>query len=170
MEVDLNLVGAVLCILIGGCVLWFAHSAYRFDRFSRGWPTAAGIVVETRIDEVSGGDDGFRYMPVVAYRYQVSGIEYTSDRMQLGVDRVHGVTNGSHSEAERFLKAFEKGTSVAVKYNPVDPGSSVVIEGFPKHWFTFRVGTGTFFLVWGALLLLKAFDVVDVFSMLPASD
>lgn len=134
---------------VGGLVL--TAREYLRGRATAKWPTTEGVVVETRVEE-SGGGEGFSYKPVVVFRYQVAGAEYTSDRLSFGDD----ITNGSHSEAERLVSALPKGRPVTVRYDPTDPGRAVLVAGVPAGWLKWSAGFSVLSLVMAVVVWFLA--------------
>ncbi len=134
----------VSCLLLGAGVLALAVRDYLRGRASVAWPTAAGVVTATRIEEARLGLK-VRYTPVVRYRYEVGGIEQESDQLALGQD----VTYGSHGAAEKLLMAYAVGSAVHVRYDPTRPRNSVLQPGASASWLLGVFSLGVFFLLIG---------------------
>ena len=93
------------------------------------WIEGEGIVVSGRInsawsvsdDEKGPGSDMYGYTPVVEYKYEVKGVEYTSDRMTM-VERSYS----SEDLAQKILQAHPVGQKVKLYHDPADPSASVL--------------------------------------------
>ena len=116
-------------------------------RAAAGWPTAAGTVTSTRIDEKSALKGGFFYTPVILYRYTVAGMDYHGDRIAFGD------MSGSHLEAEKMLQSYPVGSAIHVHYNPGRPEESVLQTGPDKYLVGTIIGACIFFGA-GCLMLL----------------
>lgn len=64
---------------IGAIVLFRIGPTY----VSSGWPTVIGTVVGSHVGSSSNGE-GTTFSPVIAYTYEVMGIEYSSSKVWAG--------------------------------------------------------------------------------------
>lgn len=93
----------------------------------RGWPTADGIVHESRVERLAtrrtrGGRTTATpfYVPRVIYRFRVGGIDIDAERFG------RSVRSTTFAVVERVVAAFPVGTRVAVHYDPDEPTTAVV--------------------------------------------
>lgn len=115
------LVAALLTVLI-------AWAAVRRGRTMRAWPTADGVVVESRVETTTTRHTGaytrststLFYVPRVIYRFRVEGVDVDGD--QLG----HSVSSTAPAVAERCAASYPVGTRVVVHYDPSEPATAVV--------------------------------------------
>jgi hypothetical protein len=137
----------VLFLLLGVGALALALIGYLRGRTAANWPTAAGVVTGTRIEESASGRGGFVYKPVVLYRYEVSGVEYQGSRIRFQEER----TVSSHSAAEKLLQSYAVSSPVRVRYNPRKPQESVLEPGSSVIWFLFGLVVAFLLIALGAL-------------------
>jgi Protein of unknown function (DUF3592) len=85
---------------------------------SRGWPTAAGRVVQTRYER---GTDG-EYYAAIEFAYDVDGCSYGSEQV---------IQNWPPTErnAGRVLAGYPEGSPIGVRYMPSKPSVGVVRAG-----------------------------------------
>ncbi|MEZ6094752.1 MAG: DUF3592 domain-containing protein [Pirellulaceae bacterium] len=114
------LVIGALMLAFGIYFLWMANST----NWVRVKGEVANVSIKTSIINV--GDAVHRttqYYPNIEYRYAVNGIEYQSDRYQLGT--THQKFN-SREEALEHARAFAVGSAIDVFYDPQSPSSAVL--------------------------------------------
>lgn len=116
-------------------------------RARRDWPTAPGIVIESRIV----GEKAI--VPYVVYSYDVNSIPNlgTSD---LGTP-AFGNKSKRLDEAETLLAKYPVGMPVEVHYNPADPKTSYIVSAVP--WNAYAQSGIWMFLILTAAGLLVAF-------------
>jgi hypothetical protein len=144
------MIAALVLFAVFGCLSLFSAGLgiWRAGEYVRGraaarWPTTTGTVTATRIEETKTYRGGFRYTPVVRYRYAVAGAEYDGNRLAFGDD----AGDGSHSGAERVLQSYPVCTAVLVHYNSGRPGESVLQMGPDAWWLFDPVGWAVGFLL-----------------------
>jgi len=110
--------------LIGGKAIFDMWSA----RASTRWRVTQGRVTDTRIEEAEhtrrawiGYETYYEYLPKVTYTYEAAGSTYTNDLTAFGLSE-----SESRAEAERTVRSYPKGKPVNVRYDPDDPGTSVL--------------------------------------------
>ncbi len=120
-----HLMPAVL-ILVGGSMTLGAIASLFQAIASYGWPATSGNVVGANVEESSGGGESDYTVrtPKLEYAYQVGGASHVGTRITLS-DR----TLGSPAEAAAFLKEFQKGAAVTVRYHPKEPSKCVLRPG-----------------------------------------
>jgi hypothetical protein len=90
-------------------------------------------------------DSGDTYGIKVQYRYTVSGVRYSSDRLRFGA------MSSGDNWADTMLARFPQGRAVTVYYNPRDPAEAVLLQGLESS---------DFFM----LLFLTPFVLVGIFT------
>lgn len=112
---------------------------------SQNWPTTQGQVIATKVVENTDTDsDGYTsvtYTPMVTYRYQVAGQEYTSGKVAFGFRKGYS----SRAKARQALANYSGDAQVTVYYDPSDPVEAVLER---------KVGGSTLSLVLGIAFLL----------------
>lgn len=112
----------LICTALAG---WFIISDYRQIAEARRWPSTQGLVVGSwiDIDRGSGRNRRTRYIPKVNYSYSVGGRTFYNDYIWLTSTQSYS----SRGTAETFLRAYQRGGSVPVFYNPADPQRSALL-------------------------------------------
>lgn len=120
---DIGWIGIFVALLGAGLLLWGLlrrSKANALVRTAQQWPTASGTVMHTDI-VTRGTARNPIFDPVVRYEYEVGGRKYFGDRLRPGYVGV-----GSVAAAQRMLQPYQAGASVAVRYDPADPESSLL--------------------------------------------
>jgi hypothetical protein len=124
---------SLIILLVG-----LAAFGYLWRLGSRGaasvdWPTAAGTVLDSRIDtrfRTGGGDSANRetFLGLVRYRYSVNGHDYESTNRRFP-NPGYGM---NQSEAAEVVARYPADSVVRVYYNPASPAESCLETG--EHW------------------------------------
>jgi hypothetical protein len=98
------------------------------------WPVINGVVAVSTIENMRDGhiteSPGLRFWaPVVEYAYEVGGHQYRGRRIWLEMTRA-----GKQSWAMRFAARYPVGMSVAVHYDPSDPGNAALNVASSYSW------------------------------------
>lgn len=108
------------------------------------WPQTSAII--TRSEVVPAGKGSFR--PAVLYRYQVAGRAYDGHRLYFGNK------TGNHAFAEEGIKAWPVGLETTVRYDPDNPGFSVLsATGDPQAYFQGAGLMAALFVFTGVVLM-----------------
>src|SRR5262245_47532635 len=91
-----------------------------FGLRSRNWPTLRATILATNIKQVRIN----RYVPIVRYRYAVSGCNYEGARMMFGY-----FATPDSAGAERVLSGFGVGSVVDIRVSPAKAQRSVIVPG-----------------------------------------
>jgi len=128
-------VGAVggSALLVNAILLVSIFSTQRKASAARNWPTAAGAVVESRLESRrSSNNRGWVNYPRVVYTYNVGGKPYVSNRVSPGME-VGGVG------APGVIAKYPVGSQVKAYYNPQNPSEAVLEINTPASvkmlWF-----------------------------------
>lgn len=117
---------SVFVIMIGGSVLFFSLLGAADSMGMAEWPSTQGSVVDGIVYSEwfpgSRHSPGYyEYYPRVTYTYNVSGIEYSCDKIW----RVDHLSK-SANEAQGVVNSYPSGTTVTVYYDPSGPGQAVL--------------------------------------------
>jgi Protein of unknown function (DUF3592) len=106
-------------------------------RFGIGLSKAEGVILESRVDNVTvplRGSDGRAWRANIRYRYNVNGVTYESDRIAvirpIRVFSSSGQANNLVYEDNLHLK-YRVGRTVPVYYNPQNPSFALLERGYP---------------------------------------
>lgn len=132
----------------------FLFQLYQVKK-SHEWPSADGIITESRIkDSLGFGSKGGKatttYYPSIRYEYMVDGIKYKGSRISIGI-----LSNGKFKSAKSCIKKYPVGKQVKVYYFPMIRRISLLERG-KKEGNYFLVGTSiglTLGLVFSVLLI-----------------
>jgi hypothetical protein len=95
-------------------------------RDSQTWATVVGEITSAHIvGSLTGGKSPprSRYQVELQYRYLVSGVSYSGDRLA-----IQPKYHSSQAHAESELAAYPVGRQVAIYYNPSKPEKSVLVR------------------------------------------
>lgn len=82
-------------------------------------------VIDGRIGTAIGGDGKVSFIPVIAYRYEVNGQEYTNDRFTQ-----NPVGRRQQGAVQNILNKYPSNHTIEIFYNPNNPSDSFVQKGF----------------------------------------
>lgn len=114
-------------------------------RTSRRWRLAEGRVTDTAVEEIEYspgrwiiGYGNLTYAPKVTYTYEVAGRTYSGNFIAFGLGEFM-----MRGRAARALQPYRKGALVNVRYDPKDPGTSVLetTSGWALKGMLFACGT-----------------------------
>jgi hypothetical protein len=117
----------MFALATSGLMTLMALATVRQVGAMRRWPTADGVVIESRVEhaltrQTRGANTISRpfYIPRVVYRFTVEGVAIQGDQ--------HGrmVSSTTPAHAEKLVARFPVGTRVVVHYDPNEPTSAVV--------------------------------------------
>ncbi|MGD9738841.1 MAG: DUF3592 domain-containing protein [Bauldia sp.] len=119
---------SILLIVLAAILAGGAYFMFRWG-FGRGgvhtWPTAIATIIYSQVASETKGEEGgketVRYVPVVAYEYDVSGTPYRAARL-----RFADVSKMQFDEAKAITDRYPVGAGIEVHYNPAHPAEAVV--------------------------------------------
>jgi hypothetical protein len=115
--------------LVGfGLLGYGVHSFYR-GRQALSWPTVEGRLLECRLHE-NPDSDGTTWEVKVRYSYSVAGGEFEGKRVAFGYSG-----SSTHEEHQGIYEKLKSASRVMVRYQPSNPGSSVLAAGFNRSTF-----------------------------------
>jgi hypothetical protein len=104
---------------------------------SRSWPTAPGVITESRVDSSRNRDGQWSHTARIRYRYTVDGKTYNGDT----ISYAKGLFDGASVQVSRY----PQGSAVGVYYDPKDPASAVLDPGAgPTPALALLAGVGCF--------------------------
>lgn len=109
-----------------GVLVYGGANLYRSWRAAR-WPVARAKVVQAWRTPLHQTNKPTTWEPHLSYRYTVAGHAYTGQRLGFG-----GPTSADVDLGARFPGRYPKGSALAVHYDPVAPGVSVVHAGLTR--------------------------------------
>lgn len=129
----------VLRSVTAGFFLLAALILYLQHQEPRGWPTVAGRVEDVAVVTADGsgsGGPGERFVPAVAYTYEVGDTRYEARELS----RFRWIY-WNRDRAELFFRetGLYDGARVEVYYNPQDPAEAVLVRQFPWHRWEVRI-------------------------------
>jgi len=126
-----------------GCVksLLKLYKAY----ISTKWPEYSATIVESAYEEVEDFEGGVVYRVIITYRYMVGGEQYENSNYDFCNQSVH------QYEREQLLARYPVGKIIAVRVNPKNPASAVIVAGVTYWHYIWSISYFVFLY-----LLLKA--------------
>jgi hypothetical protein len=122
-----RIISAAFSFLIGTVGLWAGVKQLRNRTKLNHWPTTKGKVIERgtfQPDIPALGPPAFRHSPLVRYVYQVSGKEFTNDRIR--PKRIQQPQHNTRKWAQKKAESFAD--DVTVHYNPEEPSESFLVQ------------------------------------------
>ncbi len=112
--------------LVAALFIWgFQRAAAR----TRTWPIIAGQIASSGVHEFheleqNGHSSRWQtlYRPEVTYNYEIAGVRYTGDKVNMG----GAVSASTDALARRVAAKYPVGTAVEVHYNPANPAESML--------------------------------------------
>jgi hypothetical protein len=147
-----RIISAAFAFLIGSVGLWAGFKQLRNRTELNTWPTTRGKVIERgtfQPDIPALGPPAFRHAPLVKYVYQVSGIEFTNDRIR--PKRIQQPQHNTKKWAQKKSESFPD--EVSVHYNPEDPSESFLLQTSRLMLYVV-VGSSCLAILFGLLFLL----------------
>lgn len=137
--------GALAALVFLGIGLFLLSRAIHFRRLAAAavhWPITEGTVIAAEvIKRIASSDDEYdRYVPRVSYAYTVNGARRESDVIRVGLGDLGYLME---RQAREHLARYPLGATVAVHYDPQNPGQATLEVG--------QAGATRYFLA-GALL------------------
>ena len=154
--------GALAALVFLGIGSFLLSRAIHFRKLAAAavhWPIAEGTVIAAEVTKrIASSDDEYdRYVPRVSYVYTVNGARRESDVIRIGLgDLGYRV----EKQAREHLARYPLGATIAVRYDPQNPGQATLEAGqagaaryFLAGALLAGVGVGaTVFAIWSASL------------------
>ena len=113
-------------------------SDYKEALQTKHWSKTTGVIKQSQIQE--GYNPGYRYSyysTLIAYDYQVNGIDYEGKSFVLEGERLQF---RSRHEAQSFLSNYPVGKTVSVYYSPLRHQDSVLKKGLSLLVWSWHIG------------------------------
>jgi len=138
---------ALLFLLFGIGMVWFACYAWIRVRRARTWPTVPGRILERGVGALMRGRPP-AYRTHLKYTYSVAGQDYTSD--QVFFMAVHG---GGREQVQQFVDGLP--APLPVHYDPQNPARCYLLL-HPMWWLWLTLAMGLLAILMGLMLLVVA--------------
>ena len=151
-------------VIVGGWIL-FCHARGHVERFFvSSWPTTAGRITRSSMEQTTGHKRGTSYEVKVTYEYAAEGSTFTGTR-------IHPTYAGDwhHESHEKLLQRLSPRSAVRVSYHPKDPSRSYLASQFVSASFLPLIGGLLFMgagLAVGAITLLVNYGNHDYASFI----
>ena len=118
-----------LAVVVGLMILLWGLYVVLQAKLSAGWPSTAGEIVESTVEEKvdTDGDPGHR--PIIRYAYVVDGVAFIGDATPTGPFRYW---RGKELSLVA-VSNFPVGTSVRVYFDPHAPSDSQLVVGIKRR-------------------------------------
>lgn len=145
----------IIFFLLGLAITIWQLTVLKESFESKNWPVADGRVVSSEVqvfEDKKRDDKGhekvvFTYGAKVSYEYAVDKFRYSSDKISFGDYR-----SESENRAKKIVEKYPQGSQIQVRYNPENPGVSVLEPG--ASWNTyFILAIGLVFSFFGFLFI-----------------
>jgi hypothetical protein len=93
---------------------------------ARRWPTAKGLVLESRVAESKDSHGTRRYRPLITYQYEANGQIFTNNVLAFGSRSLSEGGTGAKVRATDTVARYPVGTTLQVHYHPLRSGQSVL--------------------------------------------
>lgn len=157
---------AALLFLFNGYITFAVVRSYRDQvRAHNTFKPVPAVVLESKVQRVSGhrGSDSFH--PYVRYTYEVAGEQYEADRFFF-----LGIGYNDYAEAQNVVESYPPGASVTVYYDPTAPEVAVLDNSLPSVLPFLIAGVSVFWVANAAVLLYALWPVIkrdDTLSKMP---
>jgi len=92
---------------------------WRSALYSKTWLSTNGLVVDATLEPTGRS----QWKPTITYKYQVNGVEYTSQRLAFDYFGTY-----LHSEADELIERYAVESTVKVFYDPEQPQESTLAQ------------------------------------------
>lgn len=149
------MVAGIFGLLLGLIGVAIAITKLRETAALRRWGTTSGSVIERgtfRITHATRKPPGFHHAPLVKYRYQVAGREYTND----AISPRHILLPAHSTQEWAEARAATYPDQVVVHYNPANAADSFLVPPSSKLLFVVlgfsaAAGLASLFFILGSL-------------------
>lgn len=138
----------ILTFVLLVAAIWLLSTTYlkqREARQSLTWPSVEGIVIDHQLEkhtnrEKSGYSESHvtHYVPVISYKYEVNGKNYTNKRITL-----ENTEFETAKKANVYLAKYPIGMRMTVFYNPANPERAIVERTIPNPTVSYWLVGGT---------------------------
>lgn len=116
-------------------------------------------VLAGRIGTAISGGGQMRYIPVISYRYEVDGQEYSNDRFTENT-----VGRGIQSSVQKIVNRYPPNSTIEIFYNVDDPADAYIHKGFGRGVNTWlRITAVVAILVLIAIAYAQSQGIISLF-------
>ena len=117
-------------------------------------------VVSGRVGTAIGGGGHIRFIPVVTYRYEVNGQEYSNDRFT-----ENPVGRGMESSVQKIVNRYPPDSTIEIFYNVDDPSDAYIQKGFGRGCNTWLriIAVGSIIVLVAALAFAQSQGIISLF-------
>lgn len=144
-----------LLIVAGLVIACIGLKRVHYANQSSNWPKAEGVVLESELKKTTSTSRSQNHRPktsyhaVINYEFEVSGIQYTGNRVSYG-DQGYK----DPGDVASIVKRYPKGRKIQVSYRSEDPNECLLETGLQKQaWYMPLFGLGL--LTIGAVNLIR---------------
>lgn len=154
----------LVCVILGGWILFRSAREHIERFFVSSWPTTSGRITNSSMDSARGDRRGTSYEVKVIYEYSAEGRTFTGTRIHPTY-----VADWHHESHEHLLNRLSPHSTVRVYYHPKDPSQSYLASQFvsvsvlPLVASLMFVGAG---LAVGTIMLLINYGNHDYASLI----
>ena len=131
----INILFISIFSLPGFAILGYGLWSMKRSTEPASWPTTQGRIVSCALE---GDSDDNAYKVQVSYSYSVHGVNFTNDKLAFGYER-----NSGRNAHQEILSKLEAARTVDVRYDPMDPQTSVLSFGVHRSIQLVIVGAFT---------------------------
>ena len=118
---------------------------------SNEWPSASGIIVESRLERSARTHAS--YSPIIRYSYVVNGTFYQNSRIDFGLF-------WGRRSSQQIIHAHAPGEKVSVYFSPENPQQAVLLNGlqagsFQRLIMSTLIASFLVLFIWGPILARK---------------
>ena len=125
-----NLIGysviIVIAAIFGSLSYWYGARTTKKNKAAAKWPTVPGVIISAELDSYvkydDDGDASTMYTPLITYKYEVEGQEYTNNRVRVQAF----VATNMQSVSSKKLEEYPVGGAVDVHYDPLNPEDALL--------------------------------------------
>jgi len=146
-----NIILFVIVIAVGLIIIFLGIRQYfQAKNAEKNWLKVSGVVLESNLSSFrtrnSRGNYTTKYRPHVAYKYQVDGQTFHSDRLAFGSEST------SESNGRKKIAIYPEGSQVTVHYAPGNPAKAVLET--KAYGVIYNILLGLFFIALGILAMI----------------
>ena len=132
---------AIIFILAGVALLFYAYYINNLSQASQAWPTTWGTILSSAVQQSQGSNQAINYSASVRYTYNVDGIDYTGNQIGFVV-----ASSSDSSAANNIVARYPTGQTVEVHYDAANPQTAVLETGTSSD-FLALYGVGGFLVI-----------------------
>lgn len=133
-------------------LLWWSRSSAKAIAGASWRPTLATVIyaeVATETVKNRGGRDAERFVPVIAYEYEIDGAPYQAARLRFG-----DTSSANLADAEKVVERFPVGAGIEIRYDPNAPSEATIESDTDR--FEYRMIAGIALAVLAVAALISA--------------